>query len=59
MEDILDDLDRAILTALVSDARISWKDLAADQNFATSAANAHFVSILPILARCREGALHP
>lgn len=30
MENTLDDLDRAILTALVSDARISWKDLAAD-----------------------------
>jgi len=30
MEDILDDLDRAILTVLVGDARVSWKDLAAD-----------------------------
>lgn len=30
MESTLDDLDRAILTALVGDARISWKDLAAD-----------------------------
>lgn len=30
MENTLDDLDRAILTALVSDARVSWKDLAAD-----------------------------
>ncbi len=30
MENMLDDLDRAILTALIGDARISWKDLAAD-----------------------------
>lgn len=30
MENTIDDLDRAILAALVDDARISWKDLAAD-----------------------------
>ncbi|MBO9399890.1 Lrp/AsnC family transcriptional regulator [Shimia sp. R9_3] len=30
MEEIVDDLDRSILNALVDDARISWKDLAAD-----------------------------
>ena len=30
MQNTIDDLDRAILAALVGDARISWKDLAAD-----------------------------
>lgn len=30
MEDVLDELDRAILTALVNDARTSWRDLAAE-----------------------------
>ncbi|UWQ35634.1 Lrp/AsnC family transcriptional regulator (plasmid) [Leisingera sp. M527] len=30
MENVLDDLDRAVLATLVGDARISWKELASD-----------------------------